>query len=329
MHGNVVIEHGLLDLIISRIPALTSAQKIKLCTCFERESDITCLSCTDVLEICAPFADLRQKKLFSEEELAPWSMDKVRLEAEKDAIFMERCGIRCVSYKDSAYPPLLKEIFDPPAALFYKGTLPSAEKPLISIVGTRKPSGAALAKTYELARGLSGAGFIVVSGLATGIDAMAHRGAVEESAATAAVFGCSVDNVYPMSNRHLARRILESGGVFLSEYPCGTPPRKWTFPARNRIISGLCKFCLVAEAGEKSGALITADFALEQNRDLGVLVEKDGTAFGKGCRSLAAAGAQKIECTADIVKGFGLLMAPVPVETKGDLVSKLKNELGL
>jgi DNA processing protein len=282
------------------------------------------------LAICAPDADSRQKKLFGEAELAPWSMDKVRFQAEKDAIFMERCGIRYVSYTDSAYPALLKEIFDPPAYLFYKGALPNPEKPLVGIVGTRKASGAALNKTYRLAGDLSRAGAIVVSGLAMGIDAIAHRGAVEAHAATAAVFGCSVDNVYPMANRHLAARILETGGIFLSEYPCGTPPRKWTFPARNRIISGLCTFCLIAEAGEKSGALITADFALEQNRDLGVLVEKDGSAFGEGCRSLAVSGAIKVESAHDIFKEIGL-PEPItaPAERKRNLVSDLKDELGL
>jgi DNA processing protein len=141
----------------------------------------------------------------------------------------------------------------------------------------------------------------VVSGLAYGIDAMAHRGCVEAGAVTLAVLGSAADEIYPAPNRPLARRVIAEGGAVLSEYPPGTRPSRWTFPARNRIISGLCKCTVIAEAGEKSGALITADFALEQNRDLFVACDADGEVFGEGCRRLAEDGAKPMRNADDIL----------------------------
>jgi DNA processing protein len=233
-------------------------------------------------------------------------MDDIASLARKDAVFMERRGIRWISIVEDAYPPLLREIYDPPAVLFYRGALPPPGKPALAMVGTRKPGAASLRWAYETARDLSLAGVFVVSGLATGIDAMAHRGAVDAAvegtaAPTVAVFGSSVDYVYPASNRSLARRIVASGGVLLSEYPPGTRPAKWTFPARNRIISGLCRCAVVVEAGEKSGALITADFALEQNRSLCVAGCPVDGAFGAGCRRLAEDGAKVVHKPVDIL----------------------------
>jgi DNA processing protein len=177
-------------------------------------------------------------------------------------------GINMVSWYSPLYPPLLREIYDPPVLLFFRGKLPDPQNPLVAIVGTRKPSPAASAQAFDIARGLGRGGISVVSGLAIGIDACAHRGNIEGGVPTVAVLGSGVDEVYPSSNRVLARRILETGGALLSEYPPGMGPRKWTFPARNRIISGLCRGVLIVEAPQKSGALITARFALDQNRDL-------------------------------------------------------------
>lgn len=302
------IERGLLDLVIARIPGIGSGGRAYLCEKFERESDLTVLKAADIKRICAARRGRLVNGRLFDDEAESWSMDDIASRAREDAVLMERRGIRWVSIAEDAYPPLLREIYDPPAVLFYRGALPPPGKPALAMVGTRKPGAAALRWAYETARDLSLAGVLVVSGLAVGIDAMAHRGAVdaaEGAAATIAVLGSSVDYVYPASNRSLARRIVASGGVLLSEYPPGTRPAKWTFPARNRIISGLCRCTVIVEAGEKSGALITADFALEQNRGLCVAGAPEG-AFGAGCRRLAEDGAKVVHNPVDILTELGL-----------------------
>jgi DNA processing protein len=184
-------------------------------------------------------------------------------------------------------------------------------------VGTRRPSGRALAQAFDIARELGRQGIAVVSGLALGIDAMAHRGNLEADAPTVAVLGSGADEVYPAANRAMARRILESGGAILSEYPPGTPPRKWYFPARNRIISALSRGTLIVEAPVSSGALITARFALEQNRDL--WVASSGTLpspFGAGTARLAEEGAKIIRVASDILDEWNIKLAKTE-EKKG------------
>jgi DNA processing protein len=310
---------GLLDLIIARIPGIGPGGRVYLCGKFEREDDIRVLKAGDIKRICAEGRGKADSGRLFEDEPKGWSMDEAVSRAEQDAAFMERRGIRWVSIAEDAYPPLLREIYDPPAVLFYLGALPLPCKPALAMVGTRKPCAASLRWAYETARDLSRAGAPVVSGLALGIDAMAHRGAVDAAAVvdgastsetaaapTVAVLGSSVDYVYPSSNRELARRIVASGGALLSEYPPGTRPAKWTFPARNRIISGLCRCTVVVEAGKKSGALITADFALEQNRDLCVAGAPDGMTFGAGCGRLAEDGAKVVHNSVDILYELGL-----------------------
>ncbi|MDR2803259.1 MAG: DNA-processing protein DprA [Treponema sp.] len=302
---------GLLDLIIARIPRLKPRSRVYLCRKFNNESDFTGLKPHDIEMICAEYGGKTAGRKLSD-DTKRWSMDSVVSRAEKDAALMERRGIRWVSITETAYPPLLREIYDPPAALFYRGNLPPPEKTALAIVGTRKSCAAALRWAYETARELSRAGVPVVSGLALGIDAMAHRGVVDAGAVpTFAVLGSSVDEVYPVSNRALARRIMAEGGALLSEYPPETGPARWHYPARNRIISGLCAATIVVEAGEKSGALITADFALEQNRDLYVAggAEDSGfkeNVFGAGCERLAEDGAKVVHNSLDILAFLGL-----------------------
>jgi DNA processing protein len=303
---------GLLDLVIARIPGIGSAGRVYLCRKFKRESDITGLKARDIQRICAERRGRAEEARLFDDKTESWSMEDVISRAEKDAVFMERRGIRWISIAEDAYPPLLREIYDPPAALFYRGTPPALGNPTLAMVGTRKPCGMSARWAYETARDLSRAGVVVVSGLAIGIDAMAHRGAVEAAdSAAVAVLGSSVDEVYPASNRSLARRIIAGGGALLSEYPPGTRPAKWTFPARNRIISGLCRCTVVVEAGKKSGALITADFALEQNRDLCVAGVPGGGVdkpFGAGCERLAEDGAKVVHNSLDIIAELGLEM---------------------
>ena len=182
-----------------------------------------------------------------------------------------REGLHILTFRDAAYPSRLKNIADPPILLYYKGRLPDFDgQPLIGVVGTRKASAYGLQTAKRMGYQLGKCGGIVVSGMAYGIDAMAMSGALTAGQTTVGVLGCGADIVYPLSNRNLFRDV-EKFGCILSEFPPGTQPAKWTFPKRNRIISGLSNGVLVVEAPEGSGALITARYALEQGRDVFVV----------------------------------------------------------
>jgi len=177
---------------------------------------------------------------------------------------------------------------------------------MAAVVGTRKPSSQGARRAFEIGLELGKAGIPVVSGLALGIDAMAHRGNIEARSPTVAVLGSSPDMVYPVTNRFLAKRILDTGGVILSEYPPGTGPLRWNFPERNRIISALSRGTVVVEAPEKSGALITAKFAVEHDRDL--WVDKAGISLAQsaGTAWLAKEGALILSSVKDILTEWEL-----------------------
>jgi DNA processing protein len=245
-------------------------------------------------------------------------MNNIRSMAEKDADRAKKLGIRIVSWRDDNYPPLLREIYDPPALVFYRGVLPDPLKPLAAVVGTRKPSSRGARRAFEIGRELGKAGIPVVSGLALGIDSMAHRGNIEALSPTIAVLGSSPDMVYPVTNRFLAKRILDTGGVILSEYPPGTGPRKWNFPERNRIISGLARGTIIVEAPEKSGALITARFALEQDRDLWVDKAGISSAHSAGTAHLAKDGAPVLFSVKDILTEWRLEGISSEMKTEHD-----------
>ncbi|HEQ71848.1 MAG TPA: DNA-protecting protein DprA, partial [Spirochaetia bacterium] len=185
-------------------------------------------------------------------------------EAALDQKYLTKRNIQCTFYNDSEYPALLKEIYDPPLVLFHQGHLPEADRPKVAVVGTRRPTSGGLKAAYRLGRELARAGVWVISGLAIGIDRAVQQGTVAGGGSTAAVVGNGIGTVYPRSSRNLAVALLKAGGSVISEYPPGVPPHKYHFPARNRIISGLADAVVVVEAPEKSGALITADYALEQ-----------------------------------------------------------------
>ncbi|MCL2190658.1 MAG: DNA-processing protein DprA [Treponema sp.] len=290
-------ERGLLDLVIARLPGLSFRERITLCESLGAERDLARKPRPDIEAIIG-------RRLAS-----GWDIDLIRMLAERDAHTANLRGINWVSWQSAEYPPLLREIYDPPTVLFFRGRLPDSERPLVAIVGTRKPSPLAATQAFDISRGLGRGGVSVVSGLALGIDAMAHRGNVEGGAPTFAVLGSGVDEVYPASNRALARRVLETGGALVSEYPPGTSPRKWNFPARNRIISGLCRGVLIVEAPEKSGALITARFALDQNRELWVAsagARDDATFDRKGTQRLAEEGAEVVYSASGILEMWNM-----------------------
>ena len=179
------------------------------------------------------------------------------------------CGLRFVGRSDREFPPLLRAIHDPPQGLFVRGTAEPAllARPAVAIVGARACSAYGAEVARMLGRELAAVGLVVVSGLARGVDGAAHRGALEAGGTTVAVLGCGIDRDYPAAHAGLAREI-GAGGLVVSEYAPGVEPAPWRFPARNRIIAGLAQVTVVVEARERSGALITADLALEEGREV-------------------------------------------------------------
>ena len=217
----------------------------------------------------------------------------------------------------AGYPPLLAELHDPPSRLHLRGGPPELlAKRSVAIVGARScsPYGAQVAR--ELAQSLAAAGLVVVSGLARGIDAEAHRGALAAGGLTVAVLGCGIDRDYPRAHAELARRIAESGLV-VSEYPPGVEPAPWRFPARNRIIAGLTEATVVVEARERSGALITADFALELGREVFATPGEITSALSAGTNDLLRQGATPLLSADDVLATLGV--EPIPRALPGGL----------
>lgn len=249
---------------------------------------------------------------------AAWVPEAWIRAAQADEAWLSDAGARLVCYPDAEYPALLRETARPPFALYVRGRLPGGSCPALAVVGTRYPTGRGLETAYRLGREAASRGVDVVSGLARGIDAASHRGALAAGGATFAVLGCGIDMVHPPSNKALAAAMLGSGGGLASEYPPGTPPSRWTFPERNRILAGLCRSTLVVEAPGASGALITAAFALEEGRDVYAAAACLGGPRSAGSDALAADGAMTPETFDDIMAdwlagppaGYGRAVAP-------------------
>jgi DNA processing protein len=207
------------------------------------------------------------------------------------------------------YPSLLAELHDPPSRLYLRGGPELLRRPAVAIVGARSCSSYGAQVARELARDLAAAGVVVVSGLARGIDGEAHRGALAAGGVTVAVLGCGIDRDYPRSHTELARRIAEDG-LIVSEYPPGVEPAPWRFPARNRIVAGLSLATVVVEARERSGALITADFALELGRDVFAVPGEITSALSAGANDLLRQGAAPLLSPDDVLGAIGLQRAP-------------------
>jgi DNA processing protein len=212
----------------------------------------------------------------------------------------KKLGAKIITLEDKAYPKNLKEIYSPPLLLYLKGELVPEDEFSVSIVGSRLSSSYGKTVSEALASNLAEAGFTIVSGLARGIDSASHRGALAGGGRTLAVLGTGIDIIYPPENRELATRISKNGAL-LTEFPCGTPPKKWNFPVRNRLISGLSLGTVVVEAAERSGALITANFALEQGREVFAIPGRTTSKLSKGCNKLIKEGAKLVEDWRDII----------------------------
>jgi DNA processing protein len=220
---------------------------------------------------------------------------------------LAEAGFRFLPRSAREFPPLLGAVHDPPAGLFLRGAAGAEllSRPAVAIVGARACSGYGASAARTLARDLARAGLVVVSGLARGIDAEAHRGALDAGGATVAVLGCGIDRDYPAAPAELARRIAATGLV-VSEYAPGVEPAPWRFPARNRIVAGLAGAAVVVEARERSGALITADLALEEGREVFAVPGEITSALSAGTNDLLKLGASPLTCAADLLSCFGL-----------------------
>jgi DNA processing protein len=234
---------------------------------------------------------------------------KARPDPLRELDLLARHGITALPLPDPAYPMLLREIYLPPSLLYVRGALTPADEWAIAIVGTRKATSYGLQATNKLAGDLAQQKITIISGLARGIDTVGHQAALTANGRTLAVMGCGLDIVYPPENAKLAARITEQGAL-ISDFPLGTRPEASNFPARNRIISGLARGVLVIEAPEKSGALITARFALEQNRDVFALPGSILNKASDGTNKLIQEGAKLVLRAEDILEELQMQQAP-------------------
>lgn len=209
-------------------------------------------------------------------------------------------GIDIIDFWDESYPENLKRIYDPPAFIFVKGTLSKQDKYAISIVGTRLPSSYGKVVAEKIAKELAQKGLVIVSGLARGIDTISHWAAVQSGGRTISVMGSGLDHIYPGENKKLAEKIIEQGAL-ISEFPMGTKPDAVNFPRRNRIISGLALGTIVVEAGLKSGALLTANYALEQNREIFAVPGNINSPKSLGTNQIIKDGAKLISSANDVL----------------------------
>jgi DNA processing protein len=235
---------------------------------------------------------------------------------EKELCELPRLGARLLKWTDDDYPANLRQIADPPPYLFVRGPALLHEPGCLAIVGARAASDAGLRMAHRLGMELAAKGFTVVSGLARGVDGAAHQGALDGGGRTVAVMGCGIDVIYPPEHRKLAEAIVEGGGAVVSELPLGTQPMAENFPTRNRILSGLCLGVVIVEAAEKSGSLITARMALEQNRQVFAVPGSPLTGKTRGSNRLIRDGAKLVECVEDVIEEIAPQVGIVPNEAK-------------
>ncbi len=220
---------------------------------------------------------------------------------KKELSLLEKVGGKIFVLKDDAYPERLKDIYDPPALLYVRGELRREDELAVAIVGSRKTSPYGRWFTEKIGQDLARYGVTIVSGMARGIDSVAHKGALQGGGRTIAVLGCGIDVIYPSENRELFHQIIEHGAV-LSEFPMGSPPEGGHFPRRNRIISGLSIGVVIVQASAESGSLITAGYALEQGREVFAVPGNVGAEGSRGTNQLIKEGAKLVESSEDILE---------------------------
>ena len=230
---------------------------------------------------------------------------RARLDLGAELERIDQAGFKLLTWQDATYPERLLEIDAPPLVLFVRGELEYEDRWAAAIVGTRKPTRYGTDVAHEVALALARNGVTVVSGLARGVDSVAHRAALEAGGRTLAVLGSGVDHIYPPEHRRLAEEIAENGAV-LSDYPLGTRPEPGNFPPRNRIISGLALVAVIVEAGDSSGALITAEFAADQGRDVFAVPGSIYSPASRGTNRLIQSGARPLLTADEVLEALNL-----------------------
>ena len=244
------------------------------------------------------------------QETVEWLKKPDWKKVENDLRWLDCKGHHCLDLQNQAYPQILGEIADPPPLLFVRGDVDALACRQMAVVGSRNPTPVGENLAREFSRALAETGFAVTSGLALGIDAAAHQGAMDGGGLTLAVAGTGLDQVYPRRHQQLAESIVGRGGALVSEFPTLTPPQGANFPRRNRIISGLSLGVLVVEAALRSGSLITARMALEQGREVFALPGSVNNPLARGCNALIKQGAKLVETVDDILDEFALARLP-------------------
>lgn len=264
----------------------------------------------DALDLAAAGVDARTS--------AALIATRERVDLDRELERAERLGVTLLSIEDAGYPRLLREIPGAPPLLYVRGALTPADEWAVAVVGTRSPTAYGREAARRLAGDLARAGITIVSGLALGVDAIAHAAALEAGGRTVAVLGCGVDRPYPERHRELAERIIAQGAL-VSDYPLGALPAAANFPPRNRIISGLSHGTLVVEAGARSGALITVEFALEQGRDVLAVPGSIFSRQSEGCLQLLRNGAALVASAGDVLAALDLTTASAQSEARIEL----------
>lgn len=226
--------------------------------------------------------------------------------------------INYVSSDHSDFPEKLRDIPSPPEGLFYLGPIPTDISPAVAIVGTRRPTPYGQQVTLEFSRELARTGIAIVSGLALGVDGLAHRACLEAGGRTIAVLGCGLDQIYPTTHRELAKQILSSGGSIVSEYEAGTPALPHNFIARNRLVSGLADAVLITEAAAKSGTLHTANFALEQGKTVMAVPGNITSPMSAATNQLIKTGAAPVTSVDDVLNAMGFKFKKKNKAVRGD-----------
>ncbi len=251
---------------------------------------------------------------------------RTKIDLDKDLALIDKYRIKVITYESPDYPELLRETHDYPAVLYVRGNLEVRDAVSVAVVGTRKATSYGKQVTEDIVGNLELNGITIISGLARGIDTIAHRAALEAHGRTIAVFACGLDIVYPPENFKLARDILE-GGALISEHPLGTKPKPENFPRRNRILSGLSRGVLVVESGEKGGALITAGFALDQNREVFAVPGSILSGMSRGPNRLIQEGAKLVRNHVDILEELQLPVVSRQLEMKDSFTPSDKESI--
>ena len=272
--------------------------------------------------------ELKQTKFLTEKNIEELLDKQKKVRVNQIYQLMIKHNIKMINIFDDKYPHNLKQIYDPPVALYYIGKFEINDF-AIAIVGSRRTTNYGSYSAKKLSYDLAMRGIQIVSGLARGIDSIAHEGCLAARGKTIAVLGCGLDTIYPPENTNLFDEIIKSEGLVLSEYPPGMPPLQHNFPARNRIISGISSGVLVVEAAKRSGSLITACYALEQGREVFAIPGNIDCAYSRGTNQLIKDGAKMVICAEDILEEFEYLEVIDNSNTQNDTLRKSQTNFSI